>query len=198
MTAVMTLDQVRAVTDALDGGAASCISIYWIRVGAAVGLLAIAAQEAFEFSLQIPATALLFCTLAAVALTPVNGTSRPAAVSRDNIQTRKGNQDASLYLNANRKRSAGHGAEATESDGARKSQANSCIVTVPVTGVAGMRAGLLDGLAGTHSRAMAPHPPNLAGTLLARHEPQLQMDLKEMDRFHSPSGKDDLLDKDDA
>ena len=50
---------------------------YWIRAGAAVGLLAIAVQEVFEFSLQIPADALLFCTLAAIALTPVHARSRP-------------------------------------------------------------------------------------------------------------------------
>ena len=49
---------------------------YWIRAGAAVGLLAIAVQEVFEFSLQIPADALLFCTLAAVALTPPRSHSR--------------------------------------------------------------------------------------------------------------------------
>ena len=69
---------------------------YWIRVGAAVGLLAIAVQEVFEFSLQIPANALLFCTLAAVALAPVNGTSRPVAMSRDNIEVSKIHSDVSL------------------------------------------------------------------------------------------------------
>jgi hypothetical protein len=45
---------------------------YWIRAGAAVGLLAIATQETLEFSLQIPVNALLFCTLAALALAPVS------------------------------------------------------------------------------------------------------------------------------
>ena len=69
---------------------------YWIRAGAAVGLLAIAVQEVFEFSLQMPANALLSCTLAAVALTPVNGTSTPASRSRDTIQPPKGFVDASL------------------------------------------------------------------------------------------------------
>lgn len=58
---------------------------YWIRAGAAVGLLAIAVQELFEFSLQIPVNALLFCTLAAIALTPVT-MSQAAAMSRDTIQ----------------------------------------------------------------------------------------------------------------
>lgn len=47
---------------------------YWVRAGAAVGLLAIAVQEIVEFSLQIPVNALLFCTLAAVALTPARDT----------------------------------------------------------------------------------------------------------------------------
>ena len=41
---------------------------YWVRAGAAVGLMAIAFQELVEFSLQIPANAFLFCTLAAFAL----------------------------------------------------------------------------------------------------------------------------------
>lgn len=48
---------------------------YWIRAGAAIGLLAVGVQEVFEFSLQIPANALLFCTLAAIALTPVSAHS---------------------------------------------------------------------------------------------------------------------------
>jgi O-antigen ligase len=68
---------------------------YWIRSGAAVGLLAMATQEVFEFSLQIPANALLFCTLAAVALTPVDGASRHV-MSRDNITTPKRSADVSL------------------------------------------------------------------------------------------------------
>ncbi len=45
---------------------------YWIRAGAAVGLAAIAVQETADFSLQIPANAFLFCTLAALALAPVD------------------------------------------------------------------------------------------------------------------------------
>ncbi|OFW03184.1 MAG: hypothetical protein A3I61_01415 [Acidobacteria bacterium RIFCSPLOWO2_02_FULL_68_18] len=45
---------------------------YWIRVGAAVGMVAIGLQEISEFSLQIPVNALLFCTLAALALAPVS------------------------------------------------------------------------------------------------------------------------------
>jgi O-antigen ligase len=46
---------------------------YWIRAGATVGLVSIAVQEIAEFSLQIPANSFLFCTLAAVALSPVRG-----------------------------------------------------------------------------------------------------------------------------
>lgn len=41
---------------------------YWARVGAVVGLIAIAAQSALEFSLQMPGNAALFCVLAAIAL----------------------------------------------------------------------------------------------------------------------------------
>jgi putative inorganic carbon (hco3(-)) transporter len=40
----------------------------WIRTGAVVGLLAVAIQEAGDFSLQMPGNAALFCVLAAIAL----------------------------------------------------------------------------------------------------------------------------------
>lgn len=56
---------------------------YWIRTGAALGMFSIGVQEIFEFSLQIPANAFLFCTLAAVALTPVSSEGQPGA--RDSI-----------------------------------------------------------------------------------------------------------------
>ena len=49
---------------------------YWIRAGAAVGMLAMGVQELVEFSLQMPANTLLFCTLAAVALAPVRSDVR--------------------------------------------------------------------------------------------------------------------------
>jgi O-antigen ligase len=55
---------------------------YWIRAGAAAGVAAVAIQEAFEFSLQIPANALLCCTLAAIALTPSATATRDRARSR--------------------------------------------------------------------------------------------------------------------
>jgi O-antigen ligase len=41
---------------------------YWVRTGAAIGLLAIAVQELADFSLQIPANAVLFALLAAIGL----------------------------------------------------------------------------------------------------------------------------------
>jgi O-antigen ligase len=41
---------------------------YWLRVGAAIGLLAIGLQSLFEFSLQMPGNAALFAVLAAIAL----------------------------------------------------------------------------------------------------------------------------------
>jgi hypothetical protein len=40
----------------------------WIRVGAVTGMLAVAIQEAGDFSLQMPANAAMFCVLAAIAL----------------------------------------------------------------------------------------------------------------------------------
>ncbi len=58
---------------------------YWIRAGAAIGLLAVAVQEVFEFSLQIPVNAFLFATLAATALAPVASHPPPPPESRDTI-----------------------------------------------------------------------------------------------------------------
>ena len=43
-------------------------SSYWLRVGAVIGLLAIALQSAFDFSLQMPGNAALFAVVAAIAL----------------------------------------------------------------------------------------------------------------------------------
>lgn len=68
---------------------------YWIRAGAAVGMLAVGVQEIFEFSLQIPANALLFCTLAAMALTPV-GTRAGSPAPRDTIAPVEGSAGGSL------------------------------------------------------------------------------------------------------
>ena len=56
---------------------------YWVRAGAAIGMVAVGVQELFEFSLQMPANMLLFCTLAALALAPVRSGSRREA--RGNI-----------------------------------------------------------------------------------------------------------------
>jgi O-antigen ligase len=41
---------------------------YWLRIGAATGLVAIALQEVVEFSLQMPGNALLFVVLGAIAI----------------------------------------------------------------------------------------------------------------------------------
>lgn len=43
-------------------------SLYWIRAGATVGLVAIAVQELSDFSLQMPGNAVLFVVLAAIAV----------------------------------------------------------------------------------------------------------------------------------
>lgn len=45
----------------------------WIRLGAATGLVAIALQEAVEFSLQMPGNAVLFTVLCAIAVRPSSG-----------------------------------------------------------------------------------------------------------------------------
>lgn len=62
---------------------------YWIRTAGAVGLLAITAQESLEFSLQIPVNAFLFCTLAALALTPPPAGSDQPPRPRDTIPGKK-------------------------------------------------------------------------------------------------------------
>ena len=41
---------------------------YWLRAGAVTGLGAIAVQEVFDFTLQMPGAAVLFVVLAAVAI----------------------------------------------------------------------------------------------------------------------------------
>ena len=43
---------------------------WWIRMGAVAGMCGMAVQELSEFSLQIPAVALLFATCLAMALHP--------------------------------------------------------------------------------------------------------------------------------
>ena len=43
---------------------------YWVRAGAVIGLMGIAAQETVDFSLQMPGNAALFVVLAAIAVHP--------------------------------------------------------------------------------------------------------------------------------
>lgn len=52
------------------------------------------------------------------------------------------------------------------------------------------RIGIIEELQSPQARPASPDPPNLKGTLLARPDPRLQLDLKELDRFHTGS-KDD-------
>jgi len=54
------------------------LSLYWVRVGATVGLVAIAIQELSDFSLQMPANAVLFAVLAAIAMHRPPRHERPA------------------------------------------------------------------------------------------------------------------------
>ena len=60
---------VRAIRRRLQEDAPDRVA-YWLRLGAGMGLLAIAAQSLVEFSLQMPGNAVLFVVLAAVALHP--------------------------------------------------------------------------------------------------------------------------------
>jgi hypothetical protein len=52
--------------------------VYWLRVGAVGGLLAIALQSLLEFSLQMPGNAALFVVLLAIALHTSRTASRTA------------------------------------------------------------------------------------------------------------------------
>jgi O-antigen ligase len=55
---------------------------YWIRAGAATGLVAIALQETVEFTLQMPGNAALFAVLCGIALHPTPARARSAQVLR--------------------------------------------------------------------------------------------------------------------
>ena len=127
----------------------------YVQVLAEGGLLvaipaAIAVQEVFEFSLQIPADALLFCTLAAASLTPVLARSRPprgrrirapktiaVTMSRDTIRVLKSPTDAPPARTANQSRSAALVPGTGGNAGAKLLRTNSCIVAATATGVAG-------------------------------------------------------------
>ncbi len=52
---------------------------YWIRVGAVTGIVAIALQEAADFSLQMPGNAAFFALLLALAARPPTSDRRTAA-----------------------------------------------------------------------------------------------------------------------
>ena len=69
---------------------------YWVRTGCAVGLMAIAFQEIAEFSLQIPANAFLFCTLAALTVTPVRSGTPAGVLPRGNIDVPEDSGGAAL------------------------------------------------------------------------------------------------------
>ena len=62
-------------------------SIWWVRIGAVTGLLAIAGQSLVEFSLQIPANAALFTVLCAIALHDGGRRLRPDAGTTDTPST---------------------------------------------------------------------------------------------------------------
>jgi O-antigen ligase len=61
-------------------------SLYWVRIGATLGLVAIAIQEVTDFSLQMPGNAVLFVVLAAVAMHRAPRHER--VVSGDRIHSR--------------------------------------------------------------------------------------------------------------
>ena len=58
--------------------------------------MAIAFQEFVEFSLQIPANAFLFCTLAAMTVTPVRSGTAAGVILRGNIDVPEESAGAAL------------------------------------------------------------------------------------------------------
>jgi O-antigen ligase len=64
--AFVVLQTARAIRSAF--AEAQTASLYWVRSGAALGLIAIAIQELTDFSLQMPGNAVLFVLLAAIAI----------------------------------------------------------------------------------------------------------------------------------
>jgi hypothetical protein len=55
-------------------------SLYWVRPGATLGLVAIAIQELTDFSLQMPGNAVLFALLAAIAMHRPARHERPRSI----------------------------------------------------------------------------------------------------------------------
>ena len=51
---------------------------YWIRAGAAVGLIGIALQSLVEFSLQMPGNTVMFAVLLAITIAPLRRSEHPA------------------------------------------------------------------------------------------------------------------------
>ena len=54
------------------------------------------------------------------------------------------------------------------------------------------QSGSLSGSNTPGGTLAAPDPPNLSGTPLARTNPRLRFDVRTLDRFHTPSDKDDV------
>jgi O-antigen ligase len=55
-------------------------SLYWVRVGSTIGLIAIAIQELTDFSLQLPGNAVLFTLLIAIAIHRTPRHERPKSI----------------------------------------------------------------------------------------------------------------------
>jgi len=62
--------------------AADDAETYWLRAGAVTGLLAIAGMEMFDFTLQMPGAAAMFCVLAAIAIHKPNHLRRGERAAR--------------------------------------------------------------------------------------------------------------------
>ncbi len=80
----------------LSGDASTRGSVYWARIGAVVGLVAIGLQETVEFSLQIPANAALFTVLCAIAITDAKAAG--AKVTRPEKGTRHTSRRLEAFL----------------------------------------------------------------------------------------------------
>jgi hypothetical protein len=161
---------------------------YWIRAGATVGLLGIAVQEIFEFSLQIPADALLFCTLAAIALAPPSterkrATSRKHAVKDSPVAKSVARCPNCDSADIHRSRTSSRWERwRRQITGKRPYRCHRCK----------WRGWLVtSGRKAIHapSAADVPQPPNLHGTPLEQSQPREPVDSKQDDASNTgPSG----------
>ena len=166
-------------------------TVYWIRQGAIIGLVAIAAQEICDFSLQIPANACLFAVVCGIALcragrhheperrlpVMVPHSTIPAAREKKHTMHRCP-QCTSDLIHRSRSR--------TRWEAWRKVVTGKRLYRCHTCGWRGWTDDL--GPPVTMDGATIPEPPNLQGSALARRGAS-DVDLTEIDQF-GPTERD--------